>query len=916
MTNSDGMFTQLDGMSWEQARSLFRVFFDLLPEGVALFDPHHPETLIVACNSSYAAMNGYTVEEMVGKSVHILHFEDPHIVTSSSEPQQPELSFVDRLRYQGTIQDRTLHRRKDGSVFPVEFKSHLVKIDGREFIIGIDRDVSSEERFEDLSRNQQALHAIFEYSPDGIVLIDTTDDQYTIAECNVAYARINGYARNELLGKQIDILNASADEARRVGLHLLPDSHLEFESGDYHATADEIEELGVVHNPHSWHKRKDGNVVAIEYSSCVLTIGDKKMILGIDRDISERRRAQHLDYDRNIVLEFIAMGAPVEQSLDYLAQLLKKQMPDVRSAFFTYRAGAFQFGASRHGDAVYDPIYGDVPPPELVQQDAALLRAATNFDVESSLILKQLLFNSGTVSSEDLANARELRDDSFVKLLAGAESLWLLPIVNPDGVKGVLALWAPRPRHFLRSERKAVEMAQRLAAVAIEQQDMAQRLAFQAEHDALTGLPNRHLLEDRLQQSISYARRKKSPLALLFLDLDGFKNINDTLGHNAGDTVLREVSQRLKNCVRESDTVARLGGDEFTVVLPDVSSTQGVQTVADKIIATLQMPFHVLDHEMHLSSSIGIAMFPEDAEEPGILLRNADSAMYRAKARGKGRFEFYAEEMGRERENKLRLKTRLREAFANDEFELFYQPQIDVRSERVVGLEALIRWKHPVLGTMLPISFIPAAEENGLILQIGEWVIRQACREVQILQEKLGDVASRVLNGSPHISVNISAIQLGHSEFRDVVQRALQETGIDPSCLVLELTESAIMRHVDEVARQMDKLHQLGVRLAIDDFGTGYSSLSYLQKLPLQELKIDRLSVRGLDNDVSARAFVAAITALGHNFGLKVVAEGIETREELDAAAQLSCDIAQGYFIARPLQLDGLIQWLQERGQS
>jgi diguanylate cyclase (GGDEF)-like protein len=459
-------------------------------------------------------------------------------------------------------------------------------------------------------------------------------------------------------------------------------------------------------------------------------------------------------------------------------------------------------------------------------------------------------------------------------------------------------------------------MAQRLAAVAIEQQDMAQRLAFQAEHDALTGLPNRHLLEDRLQQALAYARRQKTQLGLLFLDLDGFKNINDTLGHNAGDVVLREVAQRLKNCVRESDTVARLGGDEFTVVLSDISSTQGVQVVAEKIIATLQAPFHVFDHEMHISASIGIAIFPDDAEETGLLLRNADAAMYRAKARGKGRFEFYSEEMGREREEKLRLKTRLREAFANNEFELFYQPQIDVSSERVVGLEALIRWKHPIMGTMPPINFIPAAEENGLILQIGEWVIHHACREVQTLQQQIQHAANRVLNEPLRISVNISAIQLGHSEFVGVVKRALEETGINPSSLVLEITEAAIMRNVDEIARQMEKLHALGVGLAIDDFGTGYSSLSYLQKLPLKELKIDRLSVRGLDNDVSARAFVAAITALGHNFGLQVVAEGIETREELDAAAQLCCDIAQGYFIARPLQLEPLTQWLQERAKN
>jgi diguanylate cyclase len=272
--------------------------------------------------------------------------------------------------------------------------------------------------------------------------------------------------------------------------------------------------------------------------------------------------------------------------------------------------------------------------------------------------------------------------------------------------------------------------------------------------------------------------------------------------------------------------------------------------------------------------------------------------------------------MGRERDDRMRLKARLRQAFANDEFELFYQPQIDVATERVAGIEALIRWKHPTLGTVTPIHFIPAAEENGLILQIGEWVIARACREVQKLQSQLEADAHRVLDKPLRVSVNISAIQLAHTNFRDVVQRALQESGVAPSSLVLELTEAAIMRNVEEVARQMEKLHALGVGLAIDDFGTGYSSLSYLQKLPLRELKIDRLSVRGLDNDPNARAFVEAITTLGHNFGLQVVAEGIETRAELDAAARLRCDIAQGYFIAKPLQFNDLVAWLSDRATS
>jgi len=422
-----------------------------------------------------------------------------------------------------------------------------------------------------------------------------------------------------------------------------------------------------------------------------------------------------------------------------------------------------------------------------------------------------------------------------------------------------------------------------------------ERVLHMANHDALTKLPNRVSLQGRLEQAIASARRGGRQLAVLFIDLDRFKNINDTLGHAVGDELLTIVAQRLKALVRESDAVARLGGDEFVVVLTDLPSPAAPPSalLATKIVEELGRPYQVLGHVVHSTPSIGIAVFPDDGADGTLLMKNADAAMYHAKAAGRNNFQFFAQAMNDAAVERLELENGLRRALARTEFRLHYQPQIDVASNEVVGVEALVRWQHPELGLVPPLKFITLAEETGLIVPIGEWVLGEALRQLSEWRQR----------GMNHLimSVNISAHQLSVTGFVDMVLGQLAAHGLPASALKLEITETVAMQRPEQTVVLLRELRERGVGLAIDDFGTGYSSLSYLKQLPLNCLKLDRSFVRDIETDANDAAICAATISLAHNLGLAVVAEGVETTAQLEFLRSLGCDSAQGYFFSKPL---------------
>jgi len=420
--------------------------------------------------------------------------------------------------------------------------------------------------------------------------------------------------------------------------------------------------------------------------------------------------------------------------------------------------------------------------------------------------------------------------------------------------------------------------------------DELQRLAL---HDPLTTLPNRLLLEDRIEQAIAQAQRSKRQCAVVYLDLDRFKTVNDSLGHFVGDELLRAVAGRLQGIVRGEDTISRLGGDEFAMLLRDITEVEDAVSVAAKILETLREPFRVRDYELHLTPSIGISVHPLHGDTAGLLITRADAAMYSAKQAGRDAFRVFTPEMSTFFPERLMLENDLRRAIGRQEFELHYQPKVDVQDGRVRGMEALVRWQHPEKGLLLPEAFIPLAEDTGLIIPIGSWVIETACAQNKAWQNA----------GLPHmrVAVNISGLQFRQRDLLETVSRALEHTGLAAKCLEIEITESVVMQNAAEAIVTLEKLSGMGIHVSIDDFGTGYSSLGYLKRFQIDKLKIDRAFIRDISSDKEDAAIVRATIGLAHNLRLRVVAEGVETVEQLEFLRSLGCDEYQGYYESRPV---------------
>jgi diguanylate cyclase (GGDEF)-like protein len=484
---------------------------------------------------------------------------------------------------------------------------------------------------------------------------------------------------------------------------------------------------------------------------------------------------------------------------------------------------------------------------------------------------------------------------------AGLATAMAIPVLANGEVLAVLEFFLCTARD---EDTRLMQVVSTLGAqlgVVIQRKRAEERLQFLAHFDPLTGLPNRVLFMDRLNRAIVEAERRARLVAVVFLDLDRFKTINDSLGHGTGDLFLVEAAERLRRCVREGDTVARLSGDEFTLVLADMGQADDAARVARKVLDTLAQPFHVAGHALFTTGSLGITVFPLDAHGVEELLHNADIAMYRAKEAGGNNYAFYRAEMTAQAHERLALENALRQGLEQQQFVLYYQPVVDMRSGAPSGVEALIRWQHPTRGLVSPAEIIPLAEETGLIARLGEWVLRAACEQAQ---------QARAVLPTRRLAVNVSARQFQQPELPDMVEAILRRTGFEASALELEITESMLMQNVDSTVAAMRRLSALGVRFSVDDFGTGYSSLAYLKHLPISRLKIDKSFVRDIPADSNDAAIVTAIISMAHALGLEVVAEGVETVEQLDFLGTQGCDAIQGYYFSRPLPSEMLPQWL------
>ncbi|MCC6366138.1 MAG: EAL domain-containing protein [Bryobacterales bacterium] len=573
-------------------------------------------------------------------------------------------------------------------------------------------------------------------------------------------------------------------------------------------------------------------------------------------------KAEAIETGRNRILELIARNEILNTVLHEIALLVERQQPGVSCAVVT-RPQELPVVSATH----------TMPGERLryLTANALSMLAALREDTAPGLMRLQEAVRE---ADHDFANP-------FLSV----------PILQGGVPRGYLAITdlqsaaAPQPSVLF-------ERAASVAAVAIDHASLYEKLSFQAHHDALTEVPNRILFHERLQQAISSGKRGNIPFGVLMLDLDRFKQVNDTYGHHAGDILLRQWARRLVRMTRPSDTVARLGSDEFVVLLNRCQSAEAAETVARRICLAFRRPFQVLEQELQVTCSIGVSFFPQDGTDPVALIRNADTALYEAKNKGRNTWLRYDPVPGSAVNERAEIERCLRHAICKDELRLHYQLQFDAY-RRVAGVEALLRWNSSELGNVPPARFIPVAEQSGLIIPIGAWVLTQACSQWKRWQGA-GFRAVRM-------GVNVSTLQLCKGEFASTVARILDETGMEPAHLELEVAESSMMNDMEEAITGIGKLRALGVKVSIDDFGTGYSSLSYLQRLPVDAVKIDRSFIRDLGEGPSnAASVVQAMITLARNLKLKVVAEGVETEEQLRMLENLKCDVAQGYLLHRP----------------
>ena len=488
---------------------------------------------------------------------------------------------------------------------------------------------------------------------------------------------------------------------------------------------------------------------------------------------------------------------------------------------------------------------------------------------------------AGHVFSDTLINRRK---DGMLFY----EEKTITPLKNSDG----------EITHFISTGRDITDR--------IETQE---RLRYMAHHDALTQLPNRSMMMDRLARAIVRARRDNTRVAILFIDLDHFKMINDTLGHDVGDRAIKEAARQLLSCLRASDTVVRFGGDEFVVLLEEIHTQEEVAQLVNKVQVALSAPIHMQGQELFMSASIGVTLCPDDGDDVNTLLKHADIAMYRAKERGRNRYEFYSSEMGARAYERLTFETKVRSAVKREAFELYYQPQFDVASGQIVGVEALLRWfpeaDDEAVDEIPPEQFVPILEETGLILDVGEWVFNSACEQLKKMQQ---------LSTSPlRMSINLSSRQFKEADLDRKIEQTVNDWSLDPAMLELEITETLLMEQHQLVHDMLNRLSEMGMQLSLDDFGTGYSSLSYLKRFPIDTLKIDRSFVRDICSDADDKAIVTAIIAMAHSLKLRIVAEGVETEAQLSFLKSQRCDAAQGFYFSEGLRADALNSFLARR---
>ena len=813
---------------------------------------------------------------------------------------------------------------------------------------GIGRDITDRKRAEEEIETKARL---LDNASESIFIIDL---EGKILYANETAWKSRGYTRDELLKMDLRAIDIP-EYARHIPSRMqevLEKGQLIFESAHY---------------------RKDGSVMPIEISTRVFEWGGKKVFLSAMRDITERKKTEDmlsrlgriLDDSHNEIyvfeadtLHFVQVNKGAQLNLGYsMAELKEKTPVDLKPEFSResfnelidpLRRGTQEtlaiISTHKRKDGSLYPVEvrlhfsrNEHPPVfvAIIQDITERKKAEDSLRAsEASLAYAQHMAHIGNWERNVLTN--EVRWSREVYRIFGLDPAQsdpsfalFLNAVHPDDRQNVMAainqaISEKQPyRNDFRilqpdgtertvhaeaeitfdNDGRAVYLFGTIQDVT-ERRQVQERLRYLAYFDSLTGLPNRQQVNEHLDRAMFEAASLDRLVAIMFLDLDRFKNINDTLGHDVGDALLKQVAVRLKASLRPGDSISRLGGDEFILILGNIAHINDVTRVAQKILDQFVPPFRIAGRDLFISPSVGITLYPFDDSNPENLLRNADIAMYRAKELGRNNFQFYTPELNVRAARRLELETGLRRALENEEFVLHYQPLVNMQTGKIIGMEALLRWRHPEFGLIPPMDFIPLAEETGLIVPIGEWVLRTACAQIKRWHA----------TGFPamHVAVNLSSVQLQQKNFAETVKRALSDTGLEPRYLDLELTESLLMHDMEAVEKILKELKTQGVLFSLDDFGTGYSSLSYLKRFPIDFLKIDRSFVNDINQDRYGAGIVRAIIVMAHTLGIRVIAEGVETAEQLAFLRAQECDISQGYFCSEPLATEIFTELLKD----
>jgi diguanylate cyclase (GGDEF)-like protein/PAS domain S-box-containing protein len=826
----------------------------------------HSRRLIQA-NALCAEMFGYTLGEFINQPALIL-YSDQEAYSALGREAGPVLAEGRAFRTETQL------KRKDGGLLWCRVSAKAVDPEHpRDGTLWMIEDISEDRlMIEALERSTRELSAILDTASVGIGVVRNR----VFVRCNHRFEEIFGLPEGTLVGESSRSLFNSEEEFQRVGEQV----YAEFAAG-------------AAHRREQSYLRRDGRTVWVRVSG------------GAFDAANPQAGSVWLAEDFTATHE---------------AEVRARQAFDEQQIIFDNAAVGILFARDRMVRR-YNTRLGEIfgyPPEELAGRSTRVFFLCEDDYQRYGALAVPVVMAGGTYVGE--ARVRHRDGHPFWVRATGrrvageADSLdvtWIFEDVTERHQAEEALL-----RAHEELEQRVVERTAELASAnsqlqeeVFERMQAEQRIWHVAHHDGLTGLPNRTLLHDRLQQALAQAQRSQNRVAVMFLDLDRFKTVNDTLGHAVGDDLLKHVAGRLTGVVRAVDTVSRLGGDEFVVVLHEVSAPDDAVQVAEKIIGALAPTVSIEGHQLRATPSIGISMYPDDGDEVFALMKNADTAMYHAKAVGRNNFQFYARQMNEHAVHYFSLEMRLRQAVEAGQLTLHYQPLVDWPRRAVCGMEALVRWNDPEHGLVAPGEFIPIAEETGLIMPIGEWVLFEALRQNRAWQQE----------GRPllPISVNLSPRQFRQKDLVDNLRRILTDTGQPARLLELEITESSLMHDIAETQAKLQEIAAMGVRLAIDDFGTGYSSLSYLKRFPVHKLKIDQSFVRDLKFDPDDAAIVKAIIGLAGSLGLDMLAEGVETRGQLDVLLGLGCERFQGYFFSRPLppaSADGIFRPLPDAG--